>query len=413
MGKKDNSKPRRHHKAVVKISGLPHGFYEEQLKDYFNQFGLVTNVKVSRSEKTGRSKGIAFVEFMLPEVAQIAAETMNNYLMFKSVMKTTYIAPEMVKGNLFKNRVNISTLDDGRQVVRSRLNANIKNEVKKHNKKTKEGVAEKRIDRAAAKLSRKSSYLKKMGLNFDVNAVIVNAGEKSAVINENNRKTDALSKKKANKTTKKAFKLDKAIKLAEAPKPPQKALQVVDKVPKLKADKPPKPIKAPKIEKTLKTENVPKNKKVPKKPTVTPESPISETKKIKQKNKKLAPVVENKVATVSAVPKQKKIDPAKPTIAVKNVKSAKTTPVPKVKVESAKPMAQVGEVKPKKKKIEKLAIKPQLPSSPPKKLKVKPGKPVKAADKVAVKKAVNGIEKKKALKLTPTKTVKTKKTKKI
>lgn len=62
---------------------MPHGFYENELKGYFQQFGKVTNVLVARSNRTGNSKGFAFVEFLHPDVAKIAAETMNNYLMFK------------------------------------------------------------------------------------------------------------------------------------------------------------------------------------------------------------------------------------------------------------------------------------------------------------------------------------------
>lgn len=37
--------------------------------------------------QTGRSKGYAFVEFEHPEVAKIAAEAMNDYLMFDRLIK--------------------------------------------------------------------------------------------------------------------------------------------------------------------------------------------------------------------------------------------------------------------------------------------------------------------------------------
>ena len=37
--------------------------------------------------QTGRCKGFAFVEFACDEVAKIAAETMNNYLMFNKLLK--------------------------------------------------------------------------------------------------------------------------------------------------------------------------------------------------------------------------------------------------------------------------------------------------------------------------------------
>lgn len=49
---------------------------------YFKQFGKVSSLRICRSRATGRSKGYGFVEFANSEVAKIAAETMDNYLMF-------------------------------------------------------------------------------------------------------------------------------------------------------------------------------------------------------------------------------------------------------------------------------------------------------------------------------------------
>jgi len=49
-------------------------------------------VRLARSKKTGNSKGYAFVEFDFKEVAQIAAETMNNYLMFNRLIKCELLA---------------------------------------------------------------------------------------------------------------------------------------------------------------------------------------------------------------------------------------------------------------------------------------------------------------------------------
>ena len=49
--------------AVLYIGHIPHGFYEDQMTGYFSQFGDVKRVRLSRSKKTGGSKGFAFVEF--------------------------------------------------------------------------------------------------------------------------------------------------------------------------------------------------------------------------------------------------------------------------------------------------------------------------------------------------------------
>lgn len=37
--------------GVVYVGHLPHGFYEQQLKGYFSQFGDVNKVKVARNPK--------------------------------------------------------------------------------------------------------------------------------------------------------------------------------------------------------------------------------------------------------------------------------------------------------------------------------------------------------------------------
>lgn len=78
-------------RGLIYVGHIPHGFYEEEMKEYFSQFGRVTNVKVCRSSISGKSKGYGFVEFTTPEVAKIASETMNNYLMFKKRVVCKYM----------------------------------------------------------------------------------------------------------------------------------------------------------------------------------------------------------------------------------------------------------------------------------------------------------------------------------
>ena len=72
------------------------------MKKYFNQFGRVLNLRLSRNKKTGASKHYAFVEFASAEVADIVARTMNNYLMFGHILKCSLIPKEQVHENLFK-----------------------------------------------------------------------------------------------------------------------------------------------------------------------------------------------------------------------------------------------------------------------------------------------------------------------
>lgn len=51
--------------------------------------------------QTGRSKAIAFVEFLDAVVADIVAETMNDYIMFKRMLKVSVVPPEKVTNRLF------------------------------------------------------------------------------------------------------------------------------------------------------------------------------------------------------------------------------------------------------------------------------------------------------------------------
>ncbi|XP_045155286.1 MKI67 FHA domain-interacting nucleolar phosphoprotein [Echinops telfairi] len=89
--------------GVVYVGHIPRGLFEPQLKAYFSQFGTVSRLKLSRSKKTGSSKGYAFVEFESDDVAKIVAETMNNYLFAERLLKCDFMPPEKVHEELFKD----------------------------------------------------------------------------------------------------------------------------------------------------------------------------------------------------------------------------------------------------------------------------------------------------------------------
>ncbi|NWJ09542.1 MK67I protein, partial [Crypturellus undulatus] len=65
--------------------------------------GTVTRIRLSRSKKTGGSKGYGFIEFESDDVAKIVADTMNNYLFCERLLKCQFIPPERVHKNLFKD----------------------------------------------------------------------------------------------------------------------------------------------------------------------------------------------------------------------------------------------------------------------------------------------------------------------
>jgi nucleolar protein 15 len=79
--------------GVIYVGHLPYGFVEDGLKEFFTQYGDVSKVKLMRSKKSARSKGYGFVEFKDPEVAKIAAVSMNGYLMYGRPLEVRYIEP--------------------------------------------------------------------------------------------------------------------------------------------------------------------------------------------------------------------------------------------------------------------------------------------------------------------------------
>ena len=65
--------------GTIYIGHIPPGFYEDQMRAYFTQFGTVSKVRLARSKKTGGYKGYGYVQFTNQDVAKIAADAMNNY----------------------------------------------------------------------------------------------------------------------------------------------------------------------------------------------------------------------------------------------------------------------------------------------------------------------------------------------
>ncbi|ROL52315.1 MKI67 FHA domain-interacting nucleolar phosphoprotein [Anabarilius grahami] len=93
--------------GVLYVAHLPRGLSEPQLKSYFEQFGKVSRLRLSRSKKTGGVKGYGFVEFECDEVAKIVAETMNNYLMGERLIKCHVMPPEKVHEKLFEGSKSV------------------------------------------------------------------------------------------------------------------------------------------------------------------------------------------------------------------------------------------------------------------------------------------------------------------
>merc|ERR1712137_659865 len=96
----DGDEPR----GVVFVGRIPFGFFEEQLLEYFSQFGDITRLRLSRNKKTGKSKHYAFIEFKEEEVADIVVDAMDGYLLFGHILQVKRIEPDKVHPKIWKGR---------------------------------------------------------------------------------------------------------------------------------------------------------------------------------------------------------------------------------------------------------------------------------------------------------------------
>ena len=114
-------------RAVLYVGHLPKGFNETELKSFFQQFGQVTKLRVSRSVKTARSRGYAFLEFSEKKVAEIAAKAMNNYMLFGRELDVHVVDDENVHRDTFKHGNRDWKFQPTKQMFRSAKNNDLEN----------------------------------------------------------------------------------------------------------------------------------------------------------------------------------------------------------------------------------------------------------------------------------------------
>ncbi|KDQ57076.1 hypothetical protein JAAARDRAFT_130954 [Jaapia argillacea MUCL 33604] len=148
------------HRGVIYLGRLPHGFFEDQMKAYFSQFGEVTRLRLSRSKKTGRSKHYAFIEFSSVDVAQIVAETMDNYLLMGHIIRCKLIPKDEVHPELW-----VGANKKWRVIPRDRIARQL------HNKLRTEEEQQKAEQRLLKRQEAKKRKLEEAGIKYDISKV--------------------------------------------------------------------------------------------------------------------------------------------------------------------------------------------------------------------------------------------------
>lgn len=141
---------------IIYIGHLPHGFYEQEMKGFFGQFGAIRNVRLSRSKKSAQSKGYAWVQFRTPDVAPIAAQAMDGYMMFSQKLQVHVVKRADVHPDLFKGANRIFKEKDWRSMAADEHNSTYR---------TAEQSAE-RLSRILKRDRRRKKAIKESGINY-------------------------------------------------------------------------------------------------------------------------------------------------------------------------------------------------------------------------------------------------------
>lgn len=158
--KSDKTEGSKSKRGVIYIGRLPNGFEEKELRKYFEQFGEITRLRLSRNKKTGKSKHYAFIEFKESEVAKIAAETMDNYLLMGHLLKVSVLNNDKIHEKMF-------------------VGANIKFKVVpygkinqlKHDKKKSKAEWEKLNKNHVSSIKSKQESLAAKGIDYDLTSL--------------------------------------------------------------------------------------------------------------------------------------------------------------------------------------------------------------------------------------------------
>ncbi|KAF4342980.1 RNA binding [Fusarium beomiforme] len=142
--------------GVIYIGRIPHGFYEHEMRQYFEQFGPIIALRLSRNKKTGASKHYAFVKFAEASTAEIVCKTMDNYLLFGHILKVRMIPKEQVHEELFKGANRRFKKVPWNKMAGHKLE-----------KPLTESAWANKVSKVNSKRAKKAAKLKELGYDFD------------------------------------------------------------------------------------------------------------------------------------------------------------------------------------------------------------------------------------------------------
>ncbi len=168
LNKKGNDDGDLSSSNVIYIGHIPPAFEEAQILTFFSQFGQITNIKLSRSRRTGNPRGYAFVQFDDEEVASIVANTMGGYLLMGERKLVCHVVPkDKVHPKLFQGSKRNLQLCQSEKSSRDRIEYwHDKQRAKVNKERSMEGI-KKITKRLLSREKRKREQLKMLGIEYD------------------------------------------------------------------------------------------------------------------------------------------------------------------------------------------------------------------------------------------------------
>mmetsp|Transcript_24513 Transcript_24513/g.40867 ORF Transcript_24513/g.40867 Transcript_24513/m.40867 type:complete len:204 (-) Transcript_24513:50-661(-) len=142
--------------SVIYLGHIPHGFYEDELKKFFSQFGIVRKLKLFRSPRTGRSRGFAFLEFESPETAATVSESLHGYFLHGRQLVSHVIPSSKHHDGMWKTKKPEEENEEEEEEPEKLTNTNMKD--KKELKAKKESM----------KRQEKQQRLEELGIEFTI-----------------------------------------------------------------------------------------------------------------------------------------------------------------------------------------------------------------------------------------------------
>lgn len=208
------SEKRKEASRVIYLGHVPPAFEETQILQFLSQFGTITNLKLSRSKRTGNSRGYGFVEFLEKDVAHIVANTMSGYFLLGERRLVCHVVPQdKIHPNLFlssKRNLLANKQNEGVDTTSRIQHWQSKNKKEVNGTKSVDGL-KKITQRLLKRESAKRKKLKSLGIDYDFPGYEASVNDKKKKEEEEALKRKEVEKKKVKKTPSKKTKAKKAV----------------------------------------------------------------------------------------------------------------------------------------------------------------------------------------------------------